>query len=218
MATRLFDDATERSIALAYEAGTSSTDLARTYDTTAHLILKAVRRAGGQVRSISEAKRGFTEEQDRAIGTLYEEGMSGAELASLYGVSLMCALSAVRRSGVAVRDKGGFNKDRRENRTEDANGYIGRYRTKQGYVCVAIKRSHPYASMCNSIGQVLEHRLVMAQTIGRPLTTNESVHHINGQRDDNRPANLQLHGDAHSRGHAHRCIDCGSTRIEHSAI
>lgn len=60
--------------------------------------------------------------------------------------------------------------------------------TGGGYI-KELAPNHPHA---DASGYVLQHRLVMEQMIGRPLKSSERVHHKNGDRQDNRPENLEL--------------------------
>lgn len=72
-------------------------------------------------------------------------------------------------------------------------GLFGKGHTdKDGYQLISLPWEHPYISMVNKRGWILDPRLVMAQHLGRNLLPHELVHHLNGIRDDNRIENLAL--------------------------
>lgn len=81
-----------------------------------------------------------------------------------------------------------------------------RYVRRDGYVAVKVGiRKYE-----------LEHRLVMAEMLGRPLARNEHVHHVNGDQADNRRENLALlSAEEHAKLHGEpTCIRQRSQRVD----
>ena len=74
--------------------------------------------------------------------------------------------------------------------------------SKTGYVTIKTPR-----------GLMHEHRWVMEQHLGRELINGESIHHVNGDRCDNRLENLELWASKHPGGQ--RTVDLIAYVIEH---
>lgn len=88
----------------------------------------------------------------------------------------------------------------------------GRYRTlhsegikhsTDGYIHIRLSPEDLFYPMA-SWGYALEHRYIMAKHLNRLLIDDETIHHINGIRDDNRIENLALVSRVN---HPHRTIE-----------
>lgn len=91
------------------------------------------------------------------------------------------ALSAAHKASPLHRSKNQYG--------ENNSAYKGGFLDKNGYKVVRVEGK-----------EVPEHRLVMEKMIGRKLLPEETVHHKNGQRADNREANLELWSSRNPKG------------------
>jgi hypothetical protein len=86
---------------------------------------------------------------------------------------------------------------RRNKLHKDPNANARGHKGKRSTYKIVVFKGHPNA---NSKGCIAEHRLVMSLQLGRPLLPNENVHHINGDRKDNRIENLELWSEVQPSG------------------
>lgn len=130
----------------------------------------------------SEGMRRVVRTGDGGAAPCCEEGCSAPAVAR--DRCAACYKAALRAGTVKV-DKGV--------RVVTGDGHL-----THGYWKVPVPRELRH--LTNGEHAVLEHRLVMAQHLGRPLLPDESVHHVNGVKTDNRLENLELWTTSHPSG------------------
>lgn len=192
------------SLARRYREGESLNTLAQECNCTARTVAKALTAFGVSMRKRGGITQDFDSGVVQAVLDLHTQGCNQVEISTQLGVSVL-TVSRVQRDRNLNLKKMGSNHPFWKGGRAEAEG---------GYKLVLMPADHPFAEqMRRSNGYCLEHRLVMAESLGRPLRGDESVHHIDGDPSNNSLDNLQLRQGQHGKGGTHRCLDCGSHNV-----
>lgn len=206
---RLSDDK-EREVVQRYENGEPSKNLAREFSITIDTVRNIARRNGARVRSVGGRTEKLTVQQEALLKQWHVEGLSESEIARRLSVGQTKLSRHAREIGLPHDDR--TARGSRHGNWKGGHVHVGRY------WAILLLPDDPMIVMAMSSGYVMEHRLVVARALGRTLRFDETVHHINGDTQDNRLENLQLRSGKHGNGQVIVCGDCGSSNLIHIPI
>lgn len=182
---RRFTDEDAAEFARAYREGASLTDIAGRYKMSTQVLRRYLIRAGVQLRPVG-VPAFWTEKRKAEAARRYQAGEKMSAIAAAMG----CGRSTLAGTLIEL----GLHEKPRVHGAEHHSWRGGRRVTDKGYVQLRVtdENSHLVAPPVPRSGYVAEHRLVMAQKLGRPLLPTERPHHKNLIRSANTPDNLEL--------------------------
>jgi transposase-like protein len=181
---RRFGDDEAAEFARAYRSGESLTQIALQHEVSTKIIRDYLIRSGVQLRPLG-APAFWTEDRKAEATRRYRAGEQLKDIAPAMG----CGYDTLVRTLVELGD---HEKPPRRSGENHHSWQGGRIVRDDGYVRVRVTDDNRHLTDVTRSGYVLEHRLVMARKLGRPLLPSERPHHKNLIRDDNDPGNLEL--------------------------
>lgn len=140
----------------------------------------------------------WTEEETELLKTKYNT-ISNDELCKMFNRTWLSIYKKARKLGLYKTEESEFyERSHARSGNKGSNWKGGRRISPKGYVLI-LKKGHHRA---DKHGYVLEHIYVFEKETGLEIPANCDIHHINGNKQDNRISNLCLltHG-AHTTLH-----------------
>lgn len=212
LTARALNDEQEQEVVALAQTDMPRRDLAKQFNITQITLNNILRRHG----AYQHGHYAVRIQQDPAITaeivTRWQGGETQRGLAKAYGVSVDTIINILLAAGQVLGKKPQL-------KGSAHHSWKGRSLRNDGYMLVRVDDDDPLVCMRRTTdGYILEHRLVMARKLGRPLADSETVHHIDGDKSNNDPANLQLRQGRHGTGVILQCLDCGSSNVGHAPI